>query len=399
MGMAVLTGSRDTSRSASALPPSDAEVALYESIPNPLLLCREDGVISYVNRLGAALLERPQDMLIGRPFSELFATSVEQLCVMADGATLQGEHRCLAGPPSHQKAVAFRASKSASGEGFMVSFRDHRQQDKLTEERDRLLRVALLGEMLPAVLHELRNPLAAVSCAVENLLEEVIDDDALRPHERLLGAILRELRRMSLTFDGLGSIRRGLRGTQPEPIDTAIDDTCRILLGAAQRNQIKLEWKVDSLPMLPLEPGVLRAVVFNLLNNAIQACQPGDMVNVHAAVDDTWLVITVRDTGRGMTPEVLKQAMDPFFTTRANGTGLGLAIYREAVEEAGGQLVIDSSLGNGSTATMRVPLTQQPINPQGAHLCQPPSCSRPTAIATFCLRTSGTALLFKRINI
>lgn len=351
---------RPASPERAAQPPTSSS---YEELPVAVLLCAPSGSLTYANPRAAKLFGLTQAAFLGRDVSDLLAP-LDTLRTLAKRSGAVG--RCELTLGRRKLPIEYEVNNTAS-EQLLICLRDRSEKATLRSERDRLLRMALVSEMLPTVLHELRNPLAAVTSAVENLVEDAEEDEGLQPQRSLLNAILHELRRMGLTFQGMGSVGRGLRSTRAEAIDIAIEETCRIMSGRAERNRIALSCNAVGIPPLPLEPGVLRAIVFNLLNNALQACRPGDAVNVSGHFERGLLTISVRDTGRGMTPEVLKQALNPFFTTRSDGSGLGLVICREAIEEAGGQLTIDSSLGLGTTVTVRVPMSERNPNQQGAH--------------------------------
>jgi len=104
------------------------------------------------------------------------------------------------------------------------------------------------------------------------------------------------------------------------------------------------------------DAAALEQLFLNLLLNAAQAFDvPGGVVRVCARADTNHARIEVRDTGRGMSPETLAAAFEPFVTTRAEGTGLGLAIARRIAAGHGGELSLESALGTGTTATVTIP--------------------------------------------
>ena len=115
---------------------------------------------------------------------------------------------------------------------------------------------------------------------------------------------------------------------------------------------------VPDLPLLPLDPAVVRAVLFNLLVNSQHSCRGGGTVIVHARLvgGGKAFELTVADTGEGMTAEVFDRCTELFFTTKRSGSGIGLALARRAAEGAGGSLDIQSIVGVGTTVTLRVPV-------------------------------------------
>lgn len=234
-------------------------------------------------------------------------------------------------------------------------FQDLTGYDALRRERDRLLQLATVGEVLPAILHELKNPLAAVTTAVEVLLEEVEEGHV----QTELHAILTEVRRMKLSFDGIGLINHGLRSERHAAIDYALIEAFRILEPQMRTKGIGCRCDVPALPLLAFDPAVLRAVVFNLLTNSIYACARGSSVEVEARLRAPGPVfeLTVADTGTGMSPDVLARCRELFFTTKPNGSGIGLALCESVVSGAGGKMEIDSAEERGTTVRVTIPVT------------------------------------------
>jgi len=104
------------------------------------------------------------------------------------------------------------------------------------------------------------------------------------------------------------------------------------------------------------DAAALEQLFLNLLLNAAQAFDaPGGVVRVRAGADATHARIEVEDTGRGMSPEALATAFEPFVTTREQGTGLGLAIARRIAAAHGGELSLESAPGSGTTAIVTIP--------------------------------------------
>jgi signal transduction histidine kinase len=123
---------------------------------------------------------------------------------------------------------------------------------------------------------------------------------------------------------------------------------------------------VPDLPLLPLDTSVVCALVFNLITNAVQACPTGGDVELRAHLDEAGqrLVLSVRDTGVGMAPEVVAHCRELFFTTKARGTGIGLALCERAVSAAGGRMNIESTPGHGTSITLWIPLEAPPPTPR-----------------------------------
>ena len=119
---------------------------------------------------------------------------------------------------------------------------------------------------------------------------------------------------------------------------------------------VVLTWNLQPEPPSVLsKPEALKQVFLNMLSNALQATATGGRVRVATMVSDGWLQVIIEDTGVGMSSVQLERIFDPFYSTKAEGTGLGLSLCRQIVEEHGGQIKVESVLGEGSRFTVCLP--------------------------------------------
>jgi signal transduction histidine kinase len=113
------------------------------------------------------------------------------------------------------------------------------------------------------------------------------------------------------------------------------------------------------MPLLPLEPAAVRAVVFNLVTNSLHACRAGQRITLRARFEREAGVmhLDVEDTGAGMKPEVRERCTELFFTTKARGSGIGLALCKGIADAVGGSLAVSSTLGSGTRVALTLPVT------------------------------------------
>lgn len=333
---------------------SSSHVALdaLEQLPAAMLVVDARGLVRYANDYAGRLHGIVPGRMVGMPVAALLAP-IAQLrsgCRADDG---RGE-LVLADPVAGPRTLGYSFTTWTDLEGAELHAVLYQQIDNIEEirtQRDRLLQLAAVGEVLPSVLHELRNPLAAVTTTLEVVIEE-----APTELQRDLHAVLWELRRIGLGLQGIGGLNQQIHGHAPEAVDLAVQEACTVLASSARAVGATLSTQMHHLPLLPLDRAVLKGVVFNLVRNAIDACRPGDAVVVEAAVVDEVFELAVRDTGRGMTPEILARCTELFFTSKPNGSGIGLAICKQVARRAGGGLSIVSEPGSGTTVLVRIPL-------------------------------------------
>jgi len=336
------------------------EVALcvLDALPSAVLVVDSTGRARYANARAASVFDlEPADIVgkgVGRAlgFPELAAST---------SVTAQHTAR-VARPDGQTVTIGFAvAPVTCAGESlFAVSFRDISDTVRLTRERDRLLQLAAIAESLPTLLHEIRNPLSAIITTVEVMIED-LGPGRLQDH---LHVVLGEARRIALQLEGVGGVGRSLAAPRASVVDQACRDICSLMVGRASSADVHLRWDIPDLPLLPLEPSTLKAVLFNLVTNAIHACRAGDTVRVHIRLvrGGRSLELSVVDTGVGMSGEAYRRCTELFFTTKRHGSGIGLALCRRAVESAGGEMEIQSVPGIGTAVTITLPVERRRID-------------------------------------
>lgn len=322
---------------------------VLHALPAGVLVVDREGRVHALNPSGCRILGL-RAAPIGAPVTEVLAP----LDVLFEGR-VTGRRRQLTVVGADGMPVQIGYSTSACGGGhWAVLFRDVSSIEEARSEHDHRLRIETIDELLPSLLHELRNPLAAMTSAVELLIEET------RPGELRaeLEAILVEGRRMDLAFQGIGMVGRSLRSTRAQLVAPAVHEVVRVMRAPAARAGVMLLLDCSPMPHLYLNAAVVRAIVYNLVNNAVTACREGDEIRVTARVvdDGATFEVMVHDTGVGMSEEVLAQCTELFFTTRSHGSGIGLSMCRRAVEEADGQCTVLSTAGRGTRVILEVPI-------------------------------------------
>lgn len=327
-----------------------------DAVASALLIIDAKGTIFHANQAATRMLGKPLERLVGKGISShLFSlkhlldpTSQKEVKVMGEVPSADGRshyYECRINPCPPQELWPEPA--------WLVVVTDHTERQQLRQERERLMEMAAINEILPTILHEFKNPLASIQALVELLVEEC-DEGHL---QQQLHGILMEIRRMKLGFEGLGTTTRDLSSHQPQALDFAVKEACGIFHRLLLRGGIRLETEIATTPLIPLDSGGIRGILFNLLNNAKQACKPGDTIRVKSHLEDQGKIFTfsVADSGIGMSEEVLQRCTNLFFTTKRMGSGIGLALCKTAVEKQGGSLDIASEPGKGTTITVRLP--------------------------------------------
>ena len=224
------------------------------------------------------------------------------------------------------------------------------------EERvQRISQMAALGELAGQVAHEVRNPLGIIKGATEMLAKRV-SDPAMQRH---IAVLLEEVGHLNKAVESVLRLGAPLR-IQADRVN--LQDLLRVVVQAATAgtrpgsHTVRLHCPSDPLWIIG-DRELLHHALVNLVRNAIQAMPTGGTVTVSAqpASEDGQLLLSISDTGVGLTAEDLKRLGEPFFTQRSGGVGLGFALARRIVTEHGGTLDASSTPGQGTTVAIRLP--------------------------------------------
>ena len=221
---------------------------------------------------------------------------------------------------------------------------------------------ACLGELLGTTTHEFNNALTTILNYARLGLrhrDQATRDKAL---ERILSAGTRAAK---ITASILSMSRS--RSTRFEPVDLLllIEDVLVLLEREMMKYRVQVEREFAPVPRVSANPGQLQQVLLNLLVNGRQAMPSGGRLILRLSHDEAsgFVDVTVRDTGCGMTPDVMRRIFEPHFTTKAGpdetgkgGSGMGLASCREIVEAHRGRIRVESAPGKGTALTIRLPV-------------------------------------------
>lgn len=229
---------------------------------------------------------------------------------------------------------------------------------------------------LTRMSHELRTPLNAVIGYAEMVAEELDDDELKADLTRIRRAGL-HLKGLVTTVLDLTQLESGRYEVRPVPVDLS-KMASEVMDGATNEAEIQQNTLVFDAPeqaLATVDPRMVQSILFNLVHNAVKYTARGT-VTVSITVD-TEAHIRVRDTGIGMTPQQLRQAFEPFVqgdgttTRRYDGSGLGLAICRGFAEAMGGRIAVESSVGEGATVDVFLPLLVESHVPEDEDMDEP----------------------------
>lgn len=323
-----------------------------------LIVTSTDGTIVETSPAAERILEAPSLSLKGR--------QVREFCSMQDiyddlirqtnsaGRSLNKSVMVLAGD-NKRKIVNMSVQRVGEGDEaqFVHVFQDCADLRTMEERLVQSERLATIGRFASQIAHEIRNPLSSITLNVELLEDEF--DGSNEEAKGLIRSVLKELDRLNDIISEYLQFSRFpkphlKRGHADAPIQELVSN---FKAPANVRIDMKL---MASSPEVWLDERLLRQVLENLVRNGVDAIEGSGAVQIETDVVERFFVIRVKDTGRGIPPEIQARLFEPFFTTKAHGTGLGLATSQQIIFEHNGHLVVESQAGKGSTFSILLPL-------------------------------------------
>lgn len=358
------------------------EVEAYEDAPALLCSTTPDLRIEKCNRTLAKALCETKDQLLGRYLPDLCDPScrqdaeqtLRQLEVGTAPVALELHLRRADGSTIVVDTSTRRVRLKSGAERLRVIGRDVTSEKRLEAQLLQAQKMEAVGRLSGGVAHDFNNILSVILNSAAFLRSE-LEARSLSLHD-LEMIEQAAARATSLTNDLLAFSRRRVVEPKPTDIGRCIEEASRMirrLIG--ETIQLSTVTHGRSLVVL-IDPSQLLQVLINLAINARDAMDTGGNLSIEAkAVKLTggessrqlemppgeYAMISVTDSGTGMSPEIIRQAFEPFFTTKAagQGSGLGLSMCYGIVRQAGGQIWIHSEPNKGTVVKIHLPLTSQ----------------------------------------
>jgi two-component system NtrC family sensor kinase len=215
-------------------------------------------------------------------------------------------------------------------------------------------KLAAIGELAAGVAHELNNPLTSILGFAELAASGLAPDN---PGQRNLEVVIAEARRArDIVRNLLEFARQNEPQTEPTDVNQTLHQTLALIRTHVEREAVQIvEQYASDLDRIPMDAGQMKQVFLNLITNAAHAMPEGGKLTVSTVRLKGGVAVRFTDTGRGIPTQDLKRLFEPFFTTKPTGTGLGLSVSLGIVQQHGGEIEVESRVGEGSTFTIWLP--------------------------------------------
>jgi signal transduction histidine kinase len=248
---------------------------------------------------------------------------------------------------------------------------DHRIREQLFESE----KLAATGRLAASIAHEINNPLEAIKNALYLLVARADEHD---PDFRFLALAQRETERVARIVRQMLGVARPSVAAAPIDVNEVLGEALQLLEPQLRQSRATLTVNLDTaLPRVRASADQLKQVFLNLLLNAKDAMPNGGGLLVQTRIahegDSEFLagrhiIIRIRDDGAGIAPDILPRVFEPFFSTKSErqGTGLGLWVCQDIIHHHGGQILVRSMVGRGTTFLVALPFISDHENEQGA---------------------------------
>jgi len=330
-----------------------------------IVVINRDGRICFTNRAAEAILAQDRTNLVGKELREVARDSSLRGLIedaVHNRVGILGKEITLE-PPAHDRLTVTMVpleDDAGAFTGAVFTFRN------TTAEMLKQLRYAHVKQlqtfrtMAASIAHEVGNPLNSLDIHLQ-LIER-----NLRPlKQKRKGALLElvavaqeEIKRLEhIITQFLKATRPDLPEMREGDLVAILDKTLSFMEPEMRSHGIRLEKAyAPFVPPLVLNADQIRQVFINVVRNAIQAMPNGGLITVEVTCARGQVVVSVTDSGCGIPQEQMEKIFDPYFTTRDGGAGLGLMIVQQIVSEHGGEVLVASNPGKGTTMTVRLPV-------------------------------------------
>ncbi|MBN2055610.1 PAS domain-containing protein [bacterium] len=343
---------------------------IFDHLVEGVLVLEPDGKVTYMNRSAHLLLQTGGSMAGSVFISHLFPGDrhLQHLIggSLDSGTPIHGRELSISVNSKRKRGLLSMMPLDGLEGGnkrscvFLWDITELARLQSSIKKRDRL---AVLGQLISSITHEIRNPLSAMDMNLQMLAESWRDGTAVdlpRDGGEYISVIRGELNRLNRYLDDFVrfSRRPQLNLIWADPAGLVQSQLDLIRPTARDRRIGIIAHFNDELPLMRCDPNAIKQVLLNIIANAITAMPGGGDLSVqvtHHPMTDS-IEIEVADNGEGIDDEILDKIFDVHFTTRPHGSGLGLSIALEIVTEHGGEIDVKSKPGCGSTFRIELPV-------------------------------------------
>jgi signal transduction histidine kinase len=324
--------------------------AILYNLEEAIIVVDPTGLVTMMNRSAEGLLGTTSADALGKRFSALNVLI----------STEETETILSVGGKRHTVIISRSDVVDAQScvRGRVVLIKDITRLRELEVRHERNQRLIAMGEMAAKIVHEIRNPLCSIelfSTMLEKELTTTIHKDLARGISTGIGNL------NTIMTNMLFFARPHKPVLKTMELKAVVEEALRMLMPMMESRKVSLVQSIRECELAG-DAELLKQVFLNILINAVQAMPDGGEITVDMARDADMMVVSVKDTGKGIPREDLEKIFDPFFTTKDSGTGLGLVIASNIMQAIGGYIKVVSEPDKGSMFSLSFPLDKNGTN-------------------------------------
>lgn len=234
---------------------------------------------------------------------------------------------------------------------------DEKEREKTQRNLILTEKMAAIGKLTSGVAHEINNPLGGLLNCIYHFKRGDLPPDRQKAYCQLMEDGIKRIQK--IVTDLLEYAQTPHIERTPTDIRSVVDKSLSFLDYEIRKKKIEVIKDIpDGLPIMEIDKHQISQVFVNLFLNSIQAMEQGGILRISTRLEDGQLIVTISDTGKGISEEILPKVFDPFFTTKGaeKGTGLGLWITQGIIERHGGIIQLSSKEEEGTTVEIRLPI-------------------------------------------
>ncbi len=366
----------ERTRAAAAVQRSEAQThAIFEAASDAILMVDQRGIITSANRKTEEMFGYPREALLGQPLEMLLPEALRSRHIAHRSAYFREPHARPMGRGLDLVArrgdgtefpveISLSYIETEDGLRALAFVIDITQRQVLERAARQAERLSALGRLSAGIAHEVNNPMGIISSRIEIMLLDAEAQPLPGTVTEDLRVLHRQAQRVARIAHGLLSFARESSAAQESvDLNQVVEETLLLMEKDLGKGGITIRRSLmPDLPRVHGDPNALQQVVMNLLTNAGDVLERGGEISLETCSvsgEMGRVRLTVRDTGPGISPDVLPRIFDPFYTTKSDGTGLGLSISYGIVREHKGTIDVESLPGQGTTFILTFPTQRE----------------------------------------